>query len=64
MAKAAINKTLKLNANGIIGMDNGVLAVENPDTGELIPFHILLSDFLDKPVWKSPKRVSPISLKV
>ena len=50
MAKAAINKTLKLNANGIIGMDNGVLAVNNPDTGELIPFHILLSDFLDKPV--------------
>ena len=31
-------------------MYNGVLAVENPDTGELIPFHILLSDFLDKPV--------------
>lgn len=50
MAKAAINKTLKLNAQGILDiMDDGVY-IENGDTGELIDFKILLSEFADKPV--------------
>lgn len=50
MAKAAINKTFKLNANGVLDItDNGVY-IENPDTGELISFNILLSEFADKPV--------------
>ena len=50
MAKAAINKTLKLNAQGILDiMDDGVY-IENGDTGELISFKILLSEFADKPV--------------
>ena len=50
MAKAAINKTLKLNAQGILDiMDDGVY-IENGDTGELIDFKTLLSEFADKPV--------------
>lgn len=50
MARAAINKTLKLSANGILGMDNNVVVIENADTGECIPFDRLLSDFMEKPV--------------
>lgn len=46
----AINKTLKLNANGILGVDNDMLVFEVEDTGELIPLHMVLSDFLEKPV--------------
>lgn len=50
MAKAAINKTLKLNAQGILDiMDDGVY-IENGDTGELVNLKILLSEFADKPV--------------
>ena len=50
MAKAAINKTFKLNAQGILDiMDDGVY-IENGDTGELINFKTLLSEFADKPV--------------
>lgn len=50
MAKAAINKTFKLNATGILDiMDDGVY-IENGDTGELINFKALLSEFADKPV--------------
>lgn len=50
MAKAAINKTFKLNAQGILDItDNGVY-IENGDTGELIDFKTLLSEFADKPV--------------
>ena len=50
MAKAAINKTLKLNAQGILDiMDNGVY-IENGDTGELVNLKTLLSEFADKPV--------------
>ena len=50
MAKAAINKTLKLNAQGILDiMDDGVY-IENGDTGELINFKTLLFEFADKPV--------------
>ena len=46
----AINKTLKLNANGILGVDNDMLVFEVENTDELIPLHMLLSDFLEKPV--------------
>lgn len=50
MAKAAINKTLKLNAQGVLDiMDDGVY-IENSDTGEAIDLKILLSEFADKPV--------------
>ena len=52
MAKPAINKTLQLSANGILGIthETGSLVIENPDTGELIDLRILLSDFLEKTV--------------
>ena len=50
MAKAAINKTLKLNAQGVLDiMDDGVY-IENSDTGEAINLKTLLSEFADKPV--------------
>ena len=50
MAKAAINKTLKLNANGILDIIDDGVYIENGDTGELIDFKTLLSEFADKPV--------------
>ena len=50
MAKAAINKTLKLNANGILDITDDGVYIENGDTGELIDFKDLLSEFSDKPV--------------
>lgn len=50
MAKASINKTLKLNAQGILSIDDDGVSIENPDTGELIDMKLLLSEFADKPV--------------
>lgn len=50
MAKAAINKTFKLNAQGILAIMGDNVSIENPDTGELIPFGTLLSEFADKSV--------------
>lgn len=50
MAKAAINKTFKLNANGILAITSDGAFIENSDTGELINFKDLLSEFADKSV--------------
>ena len=50
MAKAAINKTFKLNANGILALTDDGAYVENGDTGELINLKDLLSEFADKSV--------------
>ena len=50
MAKAAINKVFKLNAQGILAITDGNVYIENPDTGELIPFSTLLSEFADKSI--------------
>ncbi len=50
MAKAAINKTFKLNANGILAITADGAYVENGDTGELINLKDLLSEFADKSV--------------
>ena len=50
MAKASINKTLKLNAQGILAIDDDGVAIENPDTGELIDMKTLLSEFADKAI--------------
>lgn len=50
MAKAAINKSLKLNAQGILEINDAGVFVENDDTGELIDFKDLLSEFADKAV--------------
>lgn len=50
MAKAAITKKFALNANGILNIENGIVSIENVDTGELINFSELLSDFADRMV--------------
>ena len=41
MSKAAFSRKYTLNATGI-------LSIENPDTGELIPLSDLMADFKDK----------------
>ena len=50
MAKAAINKTFKLNAQGILDIMNDSVCIENSDTGELINLKDLLVEFADKHV--------------
>ena len=50
MAKAAITQKLSLNANGILDINEAGVFIENEDTGELIDFKDLLSEFADKSV--------------
>ena len=50
MAKAAITQKLSLNANGILEINDIGVFIENEDTGELIDFKDLLSEFADKSV--------------
>ena len=50
MAKAAITQKLCLNANGILEINDVGVFIENEDTGELIDFKDLLSEFADKSV--------------
>ena len=51
MAKASITRKDALSATGILSIDeDGVVAIENSDTGELIELKVLLSDFADKSV--------------
>ena len=50
MAKAAITQKMSLNANGILSISGGKVAIENLDTGELIMLDKLLADFADKSV--------------
>lgn len=45
MAKASITKKYTLNANGILDIIDDGVAIENPDTGELIDLKVLLNDF-------------------
>ena len=50
MAKASIVKNYKLSATGILSVENDVVSLENPDTGELINLSNLLSDFTDRTI--------------
>ena len=50
MAKAAITKKYSLSAQGILSINDDGVALENPDTGELIDLVDLLGDFADKSV--------------
>ncbi len=51
MAKASITRKDALSANGILSIgEDGVVAIENSDTGELIDLKVLLADFADKSV--------------
>lgn len=50
MAKAAIVKNYKLSAQGILAIEEDVVGLENPDTGEFIELKELLSDFADRTI--------------
>lgn len=50
MAKASITKKYALSANGILDITDNDVAIENPDTGELIDLKVLLKDFVNRPV--------------
>ena len=50
MAKAAINFNYKISAKGILNIEDNTVAIENPDTGELIQLSDLFEDFADKTV--------------
>ncbi len=50
MAKAAITKKFSLSANGILDINDGIVSIENVDTGELINLSELFADFADKTV--------------
>ena len=50
MGRAPINKTFRLNAKGILVIDNNLVGIENMETGEVIPFSVLFEDFVDKTV--------------
>ena len=47
---ANITRKYALNAKGILSIEDGTIAIENVDTGELIDFKDLLEDFADKTV--------------
>lgn len=50
MAKAAIVKKFSLSANGVLDINDGIVSIENVDTGELINLSELLADFADRTV--------------
>lgn len=47
---ANITRKYALNAKGILSIEDGVVAIENSETGEVIPLETLLEDFADKTV--------------
>ena len=47
---ANIKKKYSLNAKGILAIENGIIGIENTDTGEFFNLQNLLSDFADKSV--------------
>lgn len=51
MAKASITKKYSLSANGILDItEDGIIGIENADTGELIELKNLLSDFANRAI--------------
>ena len=48
--KASITRKDALSANGILDINEAGIFIENEDTGEMIDFKDLLSDFADKTV--------------
>lgn len=48
MSKAAFSCKYTLNATGILSIEDDIVSIENPDTGELIPLSDLMADFKDK----------------
>lgn len=47
---ANITRKYALNAKGILSIKDGVVAIENTETGEIIPLETLFEDFADKSV--------------
>ena len=47
---ANISKKYTLNGKGILVIDNGIVGLEDVDTGELIEMKDLLADFKDRTV--------------
>ena len=45
---ANIVKKYSMNIKGILSIDEGVVGVENTDTGEFFPLSTLLEDFKDR----------------
>lgn len=50
MAKASITKKMALNGHGILEINDEGIFLENSDTGELIDFKDLLSEFKDQDI--------------
>ena len=50
MAKAAIVKKYNISASGVLSIENNIVGIENPDTGEFFDLSELLSDFADKSI--------------
>lgn len=50
MSKVAITKKMQLNGRGILEINEAGVFLENLDTGELLDFKDLLSEFADKSV--------------
>ena len=50
MSKTPINRTLTVSAKGILVMNDGLVGIENMESGEVIPFNVLFEDFADKTV--------------
>ena len=50
MAKASIVKKYSLSASGILDINEKGVFLENTETGEMIDFGTLLSDFANKSV--------------
>lgn len=50
MKKAAIVKQYALNAEGILSIEDNVVGIEHPDTGEIIELCALLSDFANRSI--------------
>ena len=48
MSKAAFSRKYTLNATGILSIEDNIVSIENPDTGELISLSDLMADFKDK----------------
>ena len=48
MNKAPVNKTLTINAEGILVMDDGLIGIENMESGEFVPLDVLFEDCADK----------------
>lgn len=50
MSKASVTKKMQLNGHCILEINEAGVFLENLDTGELLDFKDLLSEFADKPV--------------